>query len=160
VIRHCSPRRLELDQGSFRGSRGAGGEILGAGLRARWLTARAFRRVPVPAALIVLAGTWGLLLAKPALAKVPPGFAEKVITPVESPTAHPYRFEKSRTVGAYLGLVFATDRSGEREPQKRISKEGDETLRRLLGSSAHRLGGRNLALDFCEVRFEGGSTPV
>ena len=32
----------------------------------------------------------------------------------------PYRFEKSRTVGAYLGLVPATDRSGERDPQKRI----------------------------------------
>jgi transposase len=40
----------------------------------------------------------------------------------------PYRFEKSRTVGAYLGLVPATDRSGERDPQKRISKEGDEML--------------------------------
>ncbi len=40
----------------------------------------------------------------------------------------PYRFEKSRSVGAYLGLVPATDRSGERDPQKRISKEGDEML--------------------------------
>ena len=49
----------------------------------------------------------------------------------------PYRFEKSRTVGAYLGLVPATDRSGERDPQKRISKEGDEMLRRLLVGSAH-----------------------
>ena len=34
----------------------------------------------------------------------------------------PYRFEKSRSVGAYLGLVPATDRSGDRDPQKRISK--------------------------------------
>jgi transposase len=49
----------------------------------------------------------------------------------------PYRFEKSRSVGAYLGLVPATDRSGERDPQKRISKEGDEMLRRLLVGSAH-----------------------
>ena len=49
----------------------------------------------------------------------------------------PYRFEKSRTVGAYLGLVPATERSGERDPQKRISKEGDEMLRRLLVGSAH-----------------------
>jgi len=49
----------------------------------------------------------------------------------------PYRFEKSRSVGAYLGLVPATGRSGERDPQKRISKEGDEMLRRLLVSSAH-----------------------
>jgi transposase len=40
----------------------------------------------------------------------------------------PYRFEKSRSVGAYLGLVPATDRSGDRDPQKRSSKEGDEML--------------------------------
>jgi transposase len=40
----------------------------------------------------------------------------------------PYRFEGSRSVGAYLGLVPARDRSGERDPQKRISKEGDEML--------------------------------
>jgi transposase len=49
----------------------------------------------------------------------------------------PYRFKKSRSVGAYLGLVPATDRSGERDPQKRISKEGDEMLRKLLVGSAH-----------------------
>jgi transposase len=49
----------------------------------------------------------------------------------------PYRFERSRSVGAYLGLVPATEKSGERDPQKRISKEGDEMLRRLLVSSAH-----------------------
>jgi transposase len=50
----------------------------------------------------------------------------------------PYRFEKSRSVGAYLGLVPATAQSGHRDPQKkRISKEGDEMLRRLLVSGAH-----------------------
>jgi transposase len=49
----------------------------------------------------------------------------------------PYRFEKSRCVGAYLGLVPASDKSGDRDPQKRISKEGDEMLRKLLVSSAH-----------------------
>ena len=49
----------------------------------------------------------------------------------------PYRFGKSRSVGAYLGLVPATDRSGDRDPQRRISKEGDEMLRKLLVSSAH-----------------------
>ena len=51
----------------------------------------------------------------------------------------PYRFEKSRSVGAYLGLLVpATDRSGERDPrEKRISKEGDELLRKLLVGSAH-----------------------
>ena len=49
----------------------------------------------------------------------------------------PYRFEKSRCVGAYLGLVPASAQSGERDPQKRISKEGDEMLRKLLVGSAH-----------------------
>jgi transposase len=49
----------------------------------------------------------------------------------------PYRFEKSRSVGAYLGLVPAKDQSGDRDPQRRISKEGDEMLRRLLVGSAH-----------------------
>ena len=49
----------------------------------------------------------------------------------------PSRFEKSRSVGAYLGLVPARDQSGERDPQRRISKEGDEMLRRLLVGSAH-----------------------
>ena len=50
----------------------------------------------------------------------------------------PHRFEKSRSVGAYLGLVPATARSGERDPrEKRISKEGEEMLRRLLVGSAH-----------------------
>jgi transposase len=50
---------------------------------------------------------------------------------------NPHRFEKSRSVGAYLGLVPATDRSGDSDPQKRISKEGDQMLRKLLVSSAH-----------------------
>ena len=49
----------------------------------------------------------------------------------------PYRFAKSRAVGAYLGLVPARDQSGDRDPQRRISKEGDEMLRKLLVGSAH-----------------------
>ena len=50
----------------------------------------------------------------------------------------PHRFEKSRSVGAYLGLVPATARSGERDPrEKRISKEGEEMLRKLLVNWAH-----------------------
>ena len=49
----------------------------------------------------------------------------------------PERFEKSRAVGAYLGLVPGKDQSGESDPGKRISGEGDEMLRRLLVSSAH-----------------------
>ena len=40
----------------------------------------------------------------------------------------PYRFEKSRCVGAYLGLVPARDQSGDSDPQKRISKDGLEML--------------------------------
>ena len=49
----------------------------------------------------------------------------------------PHRFERSRSVGAYLGLVPARDQSGDRDPQKRISKEGDEMMRKLLVGSAH-----------------------
>lgn len=49
----------------------------------------------------------------------------------------PKRLEKSRAVGAYLGLAPAKNQSGERDPQQRISKEGDEMLRRLLVGSAH-----------------------
>lgn len=49
----------------------------------------------------------------------------------------PARFEKSRGVGAYVGLVPGQDQSGGRDPQKRITKEGDEMLRRLLVGSAH-----------------------
>jgi transposase len=51
----------------------------------------------------------------------------------------PYRFGKSRSVGAYsLGLVPAQDQSGDRDPrEKRISKEGDQMLRKLLVGNAH-----------------------
>ena len=50
---------------------------------------------------------------------------------------NPYRFAKSRSVGAYLGLVPARDQSGDSDPQRHISKEGDEMLRKLLVGSAH-----------------------
>lgn len=49
----------------------------------------------------------------------------------------PSRFKNSRSVGAYLGLVPGTDQSGDRDPQRRISKEGDQMLRRLMVGSAH-----------------------
>ena len=49
----------------------------------------------------------------------------------------PDRFEQSRAVGAYLGLVPGKDQSGEHDPQRHISGEGDEMLRRLLVGSAH-----------------------
>jgi transposase len=40
-------------------------------------------------------------------------------------------------VGPYLGLVPRLNQSGEQDPQKRISKAGDELMRRLLVGSAH-----------------------
>jgi transposase len=49
----------------------------------------------------------------------------------------PDRFPKSRAVGAYLGLAPGSDESGESNPQKRITKEGDAFLRRLLVNGAH-----------------------
>jgi transposase len=49
----------------------------------------------------------------------------------------PERFGKSRAVGAYLGLAPGKDQSGQSDPQRRISKHGDEMLRRLLVGSAH-----------------------
>jgi transposase len=49
---------------------------------------------------------------------------------------NPERFETSRMVGAYAGLVPARHQSGESDPQKRISKRGDEMLRHLLVSSS------------------------
>jgi transposase len=49
----------------------------------------------------------------------------------------PSRFRKSRSVGAYLGLRPRQRDSGEQRPQLRITKAGDELLRRLLVSAAH-----------------------
>jgi transposase len=48
----------------------------------------------------------------------------------------PRRFPKSRAVGSYLGLTPASNRSGDSDPQMRITKQGDTLLRRLLVSSA------------------------
>lgn len=49
------------------------------------------------------------------------------------------RFAGSRAVGAYLGLTPGQRQSGDRDPEQRISKQGDEDLRRLLVQSAHRI---------------------
>jgi transposase len=49
----------------------------------------------------------------------------------------PNRFDKSRTVGAYLGLTGSRYDSGESNPELGISKRGDELLRRLLVNCAH-----------------------
>ena len=42
------------------------------------------------------------------------------------------RFGKSRAVGSYLGLTPGSYKSGDSDPQMRITKEGDALLRRLL----------------------------
>jgi transposase len=50
---------------------------------------------------------------------------------------NPDRFQKSRDVGPYLGLVPKQDESGESSPQLRITKTGDVMVRRLLVGSGH-----------------------
>jgi len=54
---------------------------------------------------------------------------------------NPDRFERSRTVGAYLGLARRQYQSGERDPALGITKQGDPYLRRLLVVCAHRIFG-------------------
>lgn len=49
----------------------------------------------------------------------------------------PRRFGRSRTLGPYLGLVPRRAQSGARDPQLRISKQGDPFVRRLLIQCAH-----------------------
>src|SRR5258707_4261922 len=49
----------------------------------------------------------------------------------------PYRFPKSRAVGCFLGLRPGRRNSGESEPQKKISKEGDRYLRTMMVQGAH-----------------------
>src|SRR5262249_29033594 len=44
----------------------------------------------------------------------------------------PHRFVRSRSVGAYLGLVPASRSSGRSTPQLSITRQGDRLLRRLL----------------------------
>ena len=53
----------------------------------------------------------------------------------------PRRFEASRAVGAYAGLAPAKHQSGDSDPQKRISRRGDQMLRRLLVGSAQYITG-------------------
>ena len=55
------------------------------------------------------------------------------ILTIEDPT----RFPKNREVGPYLGLVPRSRDSGDRQPQLRITKEGDAALRRVLNQAAH-----------------------
>jgi transposase len=50
---------------------------------------------------------------------------------------NPDRFQKSRDVAPYLGLVPKQRESGDSSPQLRITKTGDKMLRRLLVSCGH-----------------------
>lgn len=65
----------------------------------------------------------------------------------------PERFKKSRTVGAYLGLVPQLDDSSDAQPQLRITKAGDQLARRLLVSAAQYILGP-FGPD-CELRRHG-----
>src|SRR5580704_3196141 len=49
----------------------------------------------------------------------------------------PHRFAKSREVGCFLGLRPGRRDSGESQPQRHISKEGDPYLRTMLVQGAH-----------------------
>jgi transposase len=49
----------------------------------------------------------------------------------------PGRFPKSRSVGPYLGLTARRDQSGQTDRQLRITKAGDEFVRRLLVGCSH-----------------------
>jgi transposase len=49
----------------------------------------------------------------------------------------PQRFAKSRDVGCYVGLRPKRSESGERQPELRITKEGDGYLRKMLVQGAH-----------------------
>lgn len=48
-----------------------------------------------------------------------------------------HRFRKSRDVGAFVGLTPKRRKSGNSDPQLRITKAGDPMLRRLLMQCAH-----------------------
>jgi transposase len=65
----------------------------------------------------------------------------------------PERFGTSRSVGAYLVFAPGQDQSGESDPQKRISKRGEELMRKLLVQGAHYLLGP-FAKDF-DLRRHG-----
>ena len=53
----------------------------------------------------------------------------------------PRRFRYSRRVGSYVGLTPRLQQSGESDPQLRITKAGDDLLRKLLVQCAHHIVG-------------------
>ncbi len=54
----------------------------------------------------------------------------------------PRRFQRSRDVGAYLGLVPGQYQSGGSNPSRRITKTGDREMRRLLVQCSQRILGK------------------
>jgi transposase len=65
----------------------------------------------------------------------------------------PGRFPRSRTAGAWIGLTPGQSASGQRDPQMRITKEGDHYLRRLLVSCAQYILAPNRP--DCDLRRHG-----
>jgi len=59
----------------------------------------------------------------------------------------PARIIRSRSAGAYFGLVPGSDDSGEKHEQQRITKEGDRFCRRLLVSAAQYILGPHVKVD-------------
>jgi transposase len=51
--------------------------------------------------------------------------------------SNPWRFERSRDVGCYIGLRPKRNQSGEQDPQLGITKAGNVRLRCMLVNCAH-----------------------
>ena len=70
-----------------------------------------------------------------------PGVGPKTALTYVLTLEDPQRFEKSRDVGAFVGLTPRRDQSGTIDKQLRITKAGNPMLRRLLVNAAqHVLG--------------------
>lgn len=67
----------------------------------------------------------------------------------------PARFDRSRTVGAYLGLVPRQDESGQTSKQLRITRAGDRYMRKLLVNCAQYLLGHHGEKHDCDLRRWG-----
>jgi transposase len=63
------------------------------------------------------------------------------------------RFQKSRSVGAFLGLTSKKDQSGDQDPQRGITKAGDRLLRVLLMQGAQYILGQ--FGEDCDLRRHG-----
>lgn len=74
----------------------------------------------------------------------------------------PHRFASSRKVGAYVGLVPRKDQSGDVDKELRITKHGDEFVRRLLVNAAQYILGplnqKDSALRQFGLRLAQGGT--